>query len=138
MNTRDTAIQEVRAKLIADAATLSLHWQAWFKRTYGKSTYGMSYVEAAPITAIVNDLTENELVRAVNEVEQVRKRVIDADIAELEFLLAKYHSKSFDLHRKKAAEIFNIPESEVTDTQRRVGKQANYFEWYSFKSIGRK
>lgn len=36
-----------------------------------------------------------------------------------------------DLHRKKAAEIFGIPESEVTPEQRRYGKTVNYSEIYS-------
>lgn len=35
-----------------------------------------------------------------------------------------------DLHRKKAAEIFGIPEDQVTPEQRRFGKMANYHEIY--------
>lgn len=36
-----------------------------------------------------------------------------------------------DLHRKKAAEIFGIPESEVTPEQRRYGKLENFRAIYS-------
>lgn len=36
-----------------------------------------------------------------------------------------------DLHRKKAAEIFGIPESEVTPEQRRYGKTENFRAIYS-------
>lgn len=35
-----------------------------------------------------------------------------------------------DLHRKKAAEIFGIPEDQVTPEQRRFGKLANYHAMY--------
>lgn len=36
-----------------------------------------------------------------------------------------------DLHRKKAAEIFGIPESEVTPEQRRYAKTVNYMNLYN-------
>lgn len=36
-----------------------------------------------------------------------------------------------DLHSKKAAEIFGIPESEVTPEQRRFAKTGNYSNLYS-------
>lgn len=36
-----------------------------------------------------------------------------------------------DLHRKKAAEIFGIPEDQVTPEQRRFGKMENFREIYS-------
>lgn len=35
-----------------------------------------------------------------------------------------------DLHRQTASEVFNVPESEVTDDQRRAAKTINYFEAY--------
>jgi hypothetical protein len=33
---------------------------------------------------------------------------------------------SVDLHKQKAAEMFNIPIEQVTEEQRRAGKSANY------------
>lgn len=36
-----------------------------------------------------------------------------------------------DLHRKKAAEIFGIPENEVTPEQRRYAKTVNYTNLYN-------
>lgn len=40
-------------------------------------------------------------------------------------------NRAQDIHKQTAAEFFGIPEEEVTDEQRKVGKQINYEKFYS-------
>lgn len=58
-----------------------------------------------------------------------------ADFAKLEARVAAQQSQEptpvADAHRAKAAELFGIPESEVTAEQRRYAKTVNYVHMYS-------
>jgi hypothetical protein len=39
-----------------------------------------------------------------------------------------------DLHLKRAAKVFEVPEEQVTPEQRLAGKRANYFDLYKKES----
>ena len=59
-----------------------------------------------------------------------------ADFAKLEARVAAQQPQELapvaDMHRAKAAELFGIPEAEVTVEQRRYAKTVNYAPTYSF------
>lgn len=54
------------------------------------------------------------------------------DFCGLEARVAALHcaKPAFDLHRLRAAQIFDVKPSEVTDAQRKVGKSANFLDTY--------
>lgn len=39
--------------------------------------------------------------------------------------------KDYDIHTKKAAEMFTVPVTQVTPEQRKLGKMQNFLELYS-------
>lgn len=61
--------------------------------------------------------------------------IIKLDAAKIEALLLAGVAKQEDVHRKTAAEIFSVPEQDVTPVQRRVAKSINYFVAYAPVSI---
>lgn len=56
--------------------------------------------------------------------------VVTLDFAKLECELA---FPGIDLHKMRAADIFNVPPSSVTDAMRKVGKTANFIDMYRGK-----